>query len=175
MAANSTPSQSGSETTNLETGGSAVRPAQSDADTGQATATAAPPSAAELVARLGDIRARVMPILEAVQREYTGRVRRGYPRIIDNVTRGGVFGLSLDPGYGVYVMTDGVDLHAELHATDPRWDPLSAANVEKFGGQPAIERRAVDDSWADRDFRNLIAELLNRWNYQQLRIYRVDS
>lgn len=132
-------------------------------------------SVAELLAALTQTRNRVLPIMQSVVAEYEGRTRRGYPRIIDNVTQGGVFGLALDPGYAVYVMTDGISIFAELHATHPRSDTLSAANAEKFAGRPTITRMDVDATWTDRDFRNLVSMLLNRWNYQQLRIYRVDS
>jgi hypothetical protein len=157
----------GTGTVNQETGaGAAVEPEQT-------VATAASPEM--LVARLADIRARVMPILLSIKTEYTGRTRDGYPSIVDNVERGGVFGLNLDPGWAVYVMTDGASLFAELHETSLRTDTLSMANVEKFAARPQIDRREIDETWQDRDFRNLVSELLHGWNYQQLRIYRVDS
>ncbi|HUG14045.1 MAG TPA: hypothetical protein VMM78_03415 [Thermomicrobiales bacterium] len=160
---------SGSDTTNIETGaGSAVGvDAEDTADSAL--------SHAELVARLEAIRPRVMPLLQAVQREYRGRARDGHPRIIDNVQRGGIFGLELDPGYGVYFMTDGTSVYGELHAISHRTDTLSNANVEKFAGSPDIERREIDAGWTDHHYRNIVSELLNRWNYQQLRIFRVDS
>jgi len=127
------------------------------------------------VGRLEQIRVRVLPILEAIKTEYTGRTRKGYPAIIDNVQRGGVFGLTLDPGWAIYFMTDGERVFAELHETSLRTDTLSMANVEKFAARPSIDQREVDETWTDRDFRNLVSELLHGWNYQQLRIYRVDS
>ena len=132
-------------------------------------------SVEELIAALTQARNRVLPIMQQVVAEYEGRTRRGYPRVIDNVERGGVFGLTLDPGYAVYILTDGTAIFAELHATHPRSDTLSAANVEKFAGRPTITRMDVDETWNDRDYRNLISMLLNRWNYQQLRVFRVDS
>lgn len=153
---------------NLETGaGAAVEPEQA--------AVPAVDSPAVLVSRLEAIRARVMPILQSIETEYTGRTRNGYPTIVDNVPRGGVFGLNLDPGWAVYVMTDGTSIFAELHETSLRTDTLSMANVEKFAAHPAIDRREIDETWQDSDFRNLVSELLHLWNYQQLRIYRVDS
>jgi hypothetical protein len=164
MSASGTPSSE----QNVETGGGAAPAVQHEPET---TAL----SADEFLAQLEAVKPRVMPILEAVQREYRNRVRRGYPQIVDNITRGGIFGLNLEPGYGVYFMTDGTSLYAELHTIAHRSDTLSAANNEKFAGRPRIERREIDDSWADHHFRNLISELLNRWNFQQLRIYRVDS
>lgn len=132
-------------------------------------------SVEELIAALTQARNRVLPIMQQVVAEYEGRTQRGYPRVIDNVERGGVFGLTLDPGYAVYVLTDGTGIFAELHATHPRSDTLSSAQTEKFAGRPTITRMDVDESWNDRDYRNLISMLLNRWNYQQLRVYRVDS
>jgi hypothetical protein len=158
----------GTGTVNQETGaGAAVEP-----ESPTATAVAQP---AQLVDRLEQLRGRVMPILQAIKTEYTGRTRRGYPTIIDNVQRGGVFGLTLDPGWAIYFMTDGERLFAELHETSLRTDTLSMANVEKFAARPQIDQREIDESWQDRDFRNLVSELLHGWNFQQLRIYRVDS
>lgn len=158
----------GTGTVNLETGsGAAV-----ELEEAPAPAAASP---ATLVARLEEIRARVMPILESIRAEYVGRVRAGYPAIVDNVPRGGVFGLNLDPGWAVYFMTDGTSVFAELHETSLRTDTLSMANVEKFSGAPAIDRREIDETWTDSDYRNFVSELLHRWNYQQLRIFRVDS
>lgn len=132
-------------------------------------------SPADLVARLETIRSRVMPILEATKRTYTGRVRNGYPTIVDNTQRGGVFGLNLDPGFGIYFMTDGQTLFAEIHRVSLRTDTLSSANSEKFSGAPLQERHDIDETWTEAQFRNLISELLSRWNTQQTVIYRVDS
>ncbi|HMM43575.1 MAG TPA: hypothetical protein PKA95_16905, partial [Thermomicrobiales bacterium] len=77
-------------------------------DTSATTAVApAAGSAVAPVARLETLRARVMPLLEAVKDEYTGRSTFGYPVIIDNIERSGVFGITLSPGFGLYFMTDG--------------------------------------------------------------------
>lgn len=158
----------GTGSVNQETGaGAAV-----ETEATEATAVAQPE---QLVDRLEQLRFRVMPILQAIRTEYTGRTRQGYPTIVDNVQRGGVFGLNLDPGWAVYFMTDGESLFAELHETALRTDTLSMANAEKFAAHPQIDRREIDESWQDSDFRNLVSELLHLWNYQQLRIYRVDS
>ncbi len=144
---------------------------ESSTDTPQTTAL----SPAELITELERIRERVLPILEATRGAYVGRVRNGYPTIIDNVQRGGVFGLNLDPGFGVYFMTDGQTLFAEIHRVSLRTDTLAAANREKFAGTPVQDRREVDVSWSNFQFRDLISELLSRWNTQQTVIYRVDS
>jgi hypothetical protein len=162
MSASETPN------TNVETGGGSAPAVQQEPETTALSAT-------DFVAQLEAIKPRVMPILQAVQREYSKKVRSGHPQIIDNVTRGGIFGMNFEPGYGVYFMTDGSSIYAEMHTIAHRSDTLSAANNEKFAGRPQIERREIDASWNDHHYRNLVSELLNRWNFQQLRIYRVDS
>jgi hypothetical protein len=134
-----------------------------------------PMSVEECLALLESMRARIMPLLEATQTEYRGRVRNGYPRLVDNIPRGGVFGLSLDPGFGIYFMTDGERVFADLNFVSLRVDTLSAANREKFAGQPAGQRVELDAEWTDLQLRNLVAELVSRWNWQQTAIYRVDS
>jgi hypothetical protein len=158
-----------SETPNIETGAGSAPVVEEAAPSPGAL------SAADFVAQLEAIKPRVLPILQAVQREYRGRVRAGHPQIVDNIARGGIFGMNFDPGYGVYFMTDGTSLYAELHTIAHRTDTLSAANAEKFAGSPRIERREIDSTWTDHHYRNLVSELLNRWNFQQLRIFRVDS
>ena len=143
--------------------------------TASASMATAPLVAPDPLAQLTRIRASVLPILQAINTEYAKRVRPGYPMIVDNVERGGVFGLNLDPGYGVYFMTDGTDVYAELHHVQGRTDALAAANVEKFSGRPVIARVEIAPDDNDLDYRNLVSRLLSEWNYQQLMINRVDS
>ena len=144
-------------------------------DTPSGTTETTALSPADLIARLETIRLRVLPLLEATKDAYVGRVREGYPTIVDNVPRGGVFGLNLDPGFGIYFMTDGETLYVEIHRVSLRGDALSAANTEKFSGAPAHERYEMDEATPEIQARNLIALLLNRWNTQQTVNYRVDS
>lgn len=145
-------------------------------DTSATTAVApAAGSAVAPVARLETLRARVMPLLEAVKDEYTGRSTFGYPVIIDNIERSGVFGITLSPGFGLYFMTDGTNLYAETHWMQLRIDALSMANTEKFAGRPEILREDIDERFNLPDARRLVSRLQNRWNRQQTRIYRVDS
>lgn len=132
-------------------------------------------SVEECLALLGAMRARLMPLLEATRAQYIGRLRNGYPRIVDNIERGGVFGLDFDPGFGIYFMTDGERVYAELHRVSLRVDTLSAANREEFAGRPVQQRFDLADSWTDLQLRNLVSELVSRWNWQQTAIYRVDS
>ena len=130
---------------------------------------------ADPVARLRSIRATVLPILQAIRAEYAGRGREGYPQIVDNIESGGVFGLTLDPGYSVYFLTDGEDVWSELHTTQLRTDALAAANVERFAGRPAVERIELPQDAFDLAYRNIVARLLSAWNFQQLMIFKVDS
>lgn len=139
------------------------------------TGDAAPTTGGDGVTRLAGVRATVLPILRAITAEYATRTRPGYPRVVDNVPQGGVFGLNLDTGYGVYFMTDGNEVWAELHTVHLRTDALSAANVEKFAGRPNIDRFDIAPTWTDLDYRNVVARLLSAWNYQQLMIFKVDS
>ncbi len=143
----------------------------------EATTAVAPAagSAVAPVARLQALRERVLPLLEAVSAEYSGRSAVGYPVVVDNVERSGVFGITLSPGFGLYFMTDGARLYAETHWMQLRIDALSMANNEKFAGRPQISTEDIDDSFALPDARRLVSRLQNRWNRQQTRIYRVDS
>lgn len=130
----------------------------------------------ECIEQLRELRLAVMPMLEEFKEEYTGRVRPGYPTLLDNVERGGVFGINLDPGFGFYVMTDGSSVFAEIHRVQLRTDTLSAANYEKFSGRPVQERHELDPNGDPvRQARNLISQLLTYWTTQQTFVYRVDS
>lgn len=130
----------------------------------------------QAIEQLQDLRFYVMPILEAFKEQYEGRVRPGYPTLVDNVEHGGVFGINLDPGFGVYFMTDGTSVYAELHRVSLRNDTLSAANYEKFAGRPVQQRIALDlEGDIGTQSRNIVSRLLNAWNTQQTFIYRVDS
>ena len=131
---------------------------------------------AECIDRLRQLRAVVMPMLAACRDEYAGRGRPGYPHLVDNIERGGVFGINLDPGFGAYFMTDGQSVYAELHRVALRTDTLSAANYEKFSGSPTQDRIDLDLSGdLIRQSRNVISRLLNAWTQQQTFLFRVDS
>jgi hypothetical protein len=142
--------------------------------------TAAVMTPEECIAQLKQLRTIAMPMLEAFRERYAGRVRTGYPTLVDNVEHGGVFGINLDPGFGAYFMTDGRSVYAELHRVSLRTDTLSAANYEKFSGSPVQERIDLDltgdpgTHWV-RQSRNLISRLLNAWTSQQTLLFRVDS
>jgi hypothetical protein len=131
---------------------------------------------AECIDQLQQLRMVVMPMLEACRDEYAGRGRPGYPHLVDNVERGGVFGINLDPSFGAYFMTDGESVYAEIHRVALRTDTLSAANYEKFSGRPSQERVDLDlNGDLIRQSRNIISRLLNAWTQQQTFLFRVDS
>lgn len=133
-------------------------------------------TAEECIDQLKQLRMIVMPMLEACRDQYSNRGRPGYPHIIDNIERGGVFGINLDPGFGAYFMTDGSSVYAEIHRVALRTDTLSAANYEKFSGRPTQDRIDLDLSGdLIRQSRNVISRLLNAWAQQQTFLFRVDS
>ncbi len=123
---------------------------------------------------LQSIRDRVLPMFEVVAAEYRTRVPSGYPIIVDDPERGEV-GLELDPNYALYFVSDGSRTFAELRFPLPRSDARSSASREKFSGLPYISRRPVNPDISDQGLRNLIAELMSRWNYQPLIIHITDT
>lgn len=130
----------------------------------------------EALDHLRRLRFSTMPILETLKQEYENRVRPGYPTLVDNVDHGGVFGINFDPGFGIFFMTDGSRVFAELHRVDLRTEALSAANYEKFSGRPAQQEFSIDvDGDAATQARKLISLLLHAWVNQQTFKYRVDS
>jgi hypothetical protein len=137
--------------------------------------TIAPPSVASSIEALSQLRAVIMPMLEAVKKTYTGRVQTGYPMIVDNVQRGGYFGIALDTGYGLYFSTDGERVWADLRYISERTDTLADGSTEKFAGKPVFERFEVEPFWPARCYRDIVVLLLAHWNMRQSLIFRTDS
>lgn len=127
------------------------------------------------IAALQRLRERVLPMLEAVAEEYETRTEPGYPVIMDNVDYGGYFGIMLDPAYGLYFLTDGQRIFAQINMVGWRNDVRSSANKEKFAGVPFGGVRPVPETLTDQQLRNLLAELLSHWNMQPLLIHHSDS
>lgn len=121
------------------------------------------------------LRDRMLPMLNIVGEEYDTRTEPGYPVIFDNVEDGGYFGVNLDPGYGLYIMTDGQQIFAQLNIIAWRTDVRSSANKEKFASLPFDGVRPVSNEMSDAQIRNLISELLSHWNRQPLNIRISDS
>jgi hypothetical protein len=124
---------------------------------------------------LRTLRDRMLPMLHVVGAEYDTRTEPGYPVIFDNVEEGGYFGINLDPGYGLYIMTDGQRITAQLNIIGWRTDVRSSANKEKFASLPFDGVRPVNNAMSDGQLRNLISELLSHWNRQPLNIRTSDS
>ncbi len=126
---------------------------------------------AELVSAIRD---RMMPMLTQVANEYRYRVPEGYPAIVDTPHQG-VVGIELDPSYALYIVSDGTQLYADVYTRNPRNNNHSSASREKFGGVPDADRRPLDPGISDQGLRNLIAELMSRWNFQPLILYITDD
>ncbi len=124
---------------------------------------------------LRTLRDRLLPMLQIVGAEYDTRTEPGYPVIFDSVEEGGYFGVNLDPGYGLYIMTDGQEIFAQLNIIAWRTDVRSSANKEKFASLPFDGVRPVSNEMSDGQLRNLISELLSHWNRQPLNIRTSDS
>ncbi|HVB63523.1 MAG TPA: hypothetical protein VNE17_02255 [Nitrolancea sp.] len=127
------------------------------------------------VTALARLRVRIFPMLEAVAKEYETRTEPGYPVLMDNVEFGGYFGIMLDPSYGLYFVTDGQRVFAQINMIGWRNDVRSSANKERFAGVPFGGVRPVPDSLSNQQLRNLLSELLAHWNLQPLMIHRTDS
>ena len=126
------------------------------------------------VEQLATIRDRFMPMLNYAQQEYGFRVPTGYPVIHDNVSRG-VIGIELDPGHSLHITTDGEQLFADVVYRSSRYDARSSAGREKFAGRSVVDRRPLELTVGDQVLRNLLAELMSRWNSQQTLLYITDT
>ncbi|HET7037543.1 MAG TPA: hypothetical protein VFI42_17795 [Thermomicrobiaceae bacterium] len=127
-----------------------------------------------VVAELRALRERMLPMLRTIAREYATRSDPGYPVVLDNLAAG-YFGLMLDPQYGLYFMTDGERVIAQLSIVGWRGDVRSSAQKEKFSSLPFDGVRPVSSALSDNQLRNLLAELLSHWNTQPLIIRVTDS
>ncbi|HEY7031155.1 MAG TPA: hypothetical protein VH482_07515 [Thermomicrobiales bacterium] len=123
---------------------------------------------------LQGIRSRVLPMFQFVAEEYRTRVPAGYPSIIDQPEHG-VVGLQLDPSYSLSFVSDGSRAYADLAYRSPRNDARSSASREKFSGASSVDRRPLDPAISDQGLRNLISELISRWNFQPMIIYITDT
>lgn len=120
------------------------------------------------------VRDRMLALLHYVEAEYQGRVPDGYPVIVDEPEQG-VVGIQLDPAWSLNLVADGGQLYADFYYRSSRWDARSSASREKFGGAPLEDRRALPANPSDQALRNLVAELLSRFNAQQLLIHITDT
>lgn len=122
-------------------------------------------SSEKLAFQLSGLANRFEPMLESVQREYARRVPPGYPSISRDTSRGN-YGIQLDPNFALYLVSNGEQLFAEFTYRSARSDARSSASREKFSGMPIFDRRPIDPAASDQELRNLLAELLARFNTQ---------
>lgn len=120
------------------------------------------------------IRERILPMLQVIAAEYRGRVPAGYPLVTDN-PRQATVGIELDPAHSLHIVSDGAQLFADFYYRSTRYDARSSASREKFGGAPFQDRRPLPANVTDQALRNLIAELISRFNSQQLIIHITDT
>ena len=113
-------------------------------------------------------------MLQVMAAEYQGRVPAGYPQVVD-IPAQGIVGLQLDPAHSLYIVSENGALYADFYYRSSRWDARSSASREKFGGAPFDDRRPLTGVPSDQALRNLIAELISRFNFQQSIIHITDT
>lgn len=114
---------------------------------------------------LTSLRDRFLPMAQLVAVEYADRVPAGYPLVVDTPERGAI-GLELDGNHAVYLTSDGDAVWADLYIRQPRNDTRGGASRARFGGTPRNERRPITAETTDYELRNLVSELMTRYNFQ---------
>lgn len=120
------------------------------------------------------VRDRILPMLQVIAEEYRGRVPAGYPVVVDLPDQATV-GIELDPAHSLHIVSDDSRLFADFYYRSSRYDTRSSASREKFGGAPFQDRRGLPSNVSDQGLRNLIAELISRFNAQQTIIHITDT
>lgn len=128
----------------------------------------------KLAFQLAGVANRFEPMLDQVQQDYEGRVPRGYPTISRDAARGN-FGIQIDSNFALFLVSDGEQLFADMTYRSSRTDARSSASREKFAGMTIYDRRPIDPTISDQELRNLLAELLARFNMQPLLIHMTDT
>lgn len=123
---------------------------------------------------LGDIRSRIVPMMEIAATQYRHRVPPGYPNVVDQPDRG-VVGLEIDPDFALYITSEGEEIYAEVYRRVPRTDNRAGGGRQKFAGTPFNDRRLLDPQISDQGLRNLIAELMSYFNFQPGLIHITDD
>ena len=75
----------------------------------------------------------------------------------------------------LYFTVEGDQPYADFYWRSSRIDARTSAMREKFAGSPLYDRRPLSPSISDIELRNLIAELMSRYNYQPGLIHISDS
>jgi hypothetical protein len=126
------------------------------------------------VETLATVRDRLLPMLHLVAKEYAHRTPDGYPTVVD-APESGTLGIELDPNFALYVVADGDRLYADYYYRSARNDARSSASRQKHGGLPFTDRRPLERDVSDQELRNMIAELMSRFNFQPGMIHITDS
>ena len=84
-------------------------------------------------------------------------------------------GIEIDPNYALYLTVEGDQAFADFYWRSARYDARTSASREKFAGSPLYDRRPLSPSITDVELRNLIAELMSRFNSQSGLIHISDS
>lgn len=120
------------------------------------------------------VRERLLPMLRFAAEEYRHRTPPGYPVVVD-APESGTVGIEIDPDYALYILSDGERLTADFYYRSPRNDARTSASRQKHGGLPFSDRRPLAPDVSDQALRNLLAELMSRWNIQPGVIHITDS
>lgn len=120
------------------------------------------------------IRQRVLPMLHVVAQDYHLRAPFGFPAVVDS-PEARLLGFEIDPNYALYLVVDDGRLFADMYYRSPRTDARSSAMREKFAGAPVNDRRPLPLDITETHLRNLIAELMSRYNFQPGLLYISDS
>jgi hypothetical protein len=120
------------------------------------------------------LRQRVLPMLRLVAAEYEQRVPEDYPIVVDSVASG-LIGIEIDPNFALYFTVEENQPFADFYWRSSRFDARTSASREKFAGAPLFDRRALSLTTSDNELRNLISELMSRYNFQQGVIHISDS
>ena len=131
-------------------------------------------STEKLAYQLAGIGNRLEPMLEQVQGDYKDRVPLGYPTISRDAARGN-YGIQIDPNFALFIISDGEQLYADMTYRSSRTDARSSASREKFSGMTIFDRRPIEHTISDQELRNLLAELLARFNTQPNLIHITDT
>ncbi len=132
-------------------------------------------SAEPLQEQLRELRDRMLPMLQELARQFRGRAVPGYPVIVDDVERGGYFGIALGPGYGLYVTAEPDRLVVQLQTVSWRNDVHAAAGRERFGATPRVTTFPISTAMADAQIRDFLARVSASWHKQPLLIHQSDS
>ena len=126
------------------------------------------------VVQLESVRERVLPMLRFAADEYRHRTPEGYPVVVDDPD-GRTVGIEIDPSYALYFVSDGDEVYADFYYRSARNDARTSASRQKHGGLPFTDRRPLAPDVSDQALRNLLAELMSRWNSQPGVIHITDS